>query len=192
MGSHQQSTTPRDDEKNLEQFLPYEQLAKDTGISEATLRKETSPEYWSDRIDMSKAPTILQLQSYAGCAIADLRTTTQKGATLLSSYIEDFEGWTLKDFSALGRAFKRELVQVLEDKGITPQSDGKVTQAQKLYDMAQGKADAVARTQPLSLYGVPHERINNTPPPEQPPQPPQQRPPIIAPQPELRYPSYEQ
>jgi hypothetical protein len=69
----------------------YEQLAKDTGISAQLLETQTDPRFWNDHIDIEDEPSVIQLQSFVGCAISELRTTTQRGKPLLVSYREDFE-----------------------------------------------------------------------------------------------------
>jgi hypothetical protein len=120
-----------------EYFLTYEQLARDTNISEGTLRRETDLSYWNDEIDMSSNPTKVQLSSYAGCALAELRATTQTGKGLLQSYVEIFEGWTENNFKDLNRAIRRELVGMLEEKRITPMTTEGIVQATMLYEIAQ-------------------------------------------------------
>jgi hypothetical protein len=147
------STSPRAaprEDNHPAHMESYEQLAKDTRISVQLLKAHTDPRFWNDHIDIDDNPSVIQLQSFVGCAISELRTTTQRGKPLLDSYREDFEPWTMDQFTSIGRAFKRELINVLHDKDITPIEDReRTTQADKLYAMAQGKANTPSRTQPI-------------------------------------------
>jgi hypothetical protein len=109
------SVQPRNKEDDSDEYDTYAEL---TGISKKTLMKDTSLEYWTDTIDLSKSPSVVQLQSYAACAIAELRMARRTGERALDAFQEDFHGWELEHFSPLSRAIKRELEQVLYDKGI--------------------------------------------------------------------------
>lgn len=136
------ATPPRESSSNRptpEELYSYAQLAKDTNISEATLKKEVELRYWTDKIDMESNPSATQLASYAGCALADLRTTSLVGDQFACAFVEDFNGWEVFHFKSINRAIGRELLAVLASKGIYPNSPKKDTQYRKLYDIANGE-----------------------------------------------------
>ena len=117
----------------------YDAYVEILGIAKKTLIRDTSLEYWTDTIDLSKSPSVIQLQSYAACAIAELRTAKRTGARALEAFQEDFHGWELEHFSPLSRAIKRELEQVLYDKGIIFAKGQTI--AHSMYNIVCGTAE---------------------------------------------------
>src|SRR4051812_36322263 len=120
---------------------PYDEYSRQTNISVATLKREVDPRYWTDRINLDNISPeseddIIQLNSFAGCAIAELRTTSATGSLFAQFFLEDFQDWTINHWSRVNRAFKRELENLLQLRGVYPVSDTKASQAQKLYDIA--------------------------------------------------------
>jgi len=134
--TRQTDTTPN---VNPPRIVYDDDLLEKVGISLSTLQTATEPQFWLDYIDLSTNPTDVQLQSHVGAILQDLRTTKARGQVILDDYMETFEQWEKDHFGQLGRAFKRELVLVLEEKGIIAEGNPR-TQVDKLYDIAQGKA----------------------------------------------------
>jgi len=120
--------------------ISYEDIAKGTGISIPTLKGQINMDFWKDTINMALNPSQLEMQTYVVCALVEFRATTQKGEPFMGSYQETFEGWTEEDFRHIGRAFKRELLNVLNMKGITPLRQDR-THAEQLYDILIGTAN---------------------------------------------------
>ncbi|CAE7222463.1 hypothetical protein PTTW11_11545 [Pyrenophora teres f. teres] len=114
---------------------PYERYAEETNISAAVLRRETKEEEWVDDINLATA-TQSQLSSYAGCTLAELRQIDVRGRDFLNFFQEYFAQWTESHFNKLNRAFRRELVLLLSNRGIYSDND-KDTQSRKLYNIVQ-------------------------------------------------------
>lgn len=76
--------------------------------------------------------------SYAACTLAELRTTSLQGKDFLESFQEDFAQWKERHFSQINRAFRRELIAILSDKGIVSHERTGITKAGKLDNIVQG------------------------------------------------------
>jgi hypothetical protein len=116
---------------------PYERYAQETNISAETLRTCTTIEDWVDHINLEDATT-LQLCSYAGYTLAEIRSTSLQGRDFLESFQEDFVQWREHHFYRLNRAFRRELIAILSSKGIFSYDVKGNNGSLKLYNIVEG------------------------------------------------------
>jgi hypothetical protein len=135
----------------------YDRYVPLVGISAKTLAEQTNIEDWVDEIELSDNTPKKKLNSYAANSIMELRASSATGVQTLENFQGDFADWEFIHFRDLGRAFLRELIATLRNKGIS--FDKGRTEADTLYELAKGEHTVTVlpehRTESLQMLTSP-------------------------------------
>lgn len=79
---------------------------------------KTDPRYWNKDINLEEPPSDEHINTYFAQIMMDIVHLNLSKKNTLHSLVNDFDGWTAFQFNQVNRTFKKEMLQVLEQKGI--------------------------------------------------------------------------